>query len=612
MKSFIGFTCEDRFIGQGCKPDDAGGDDGEITPDIPPEIVANGAFWDFRTQSREYIGGGLPITYGGPAFSEAGVSFDGVDDALNYGYGRQALPGLPNPSGDFTLEFYGLNLAGNNGSVFGCEAGGQAPRGFHVYYRTSPSRLSLVIPTTTLQMPTVNDIPVNEAFHFAIEREGDTFRAYLNGAVAATWTQSGPIQNPNRAWFFARRASGDYMAMSLAACRITPFAVYKGAFNPPSIPDPQVSPFSAIGTELVEGVRTWFNSPSMLRDGGKVLFPIVGPSSVNLHSWDLGNGAVATPHVATTGAGDDHNDGAIIRLASGKYLMASTGHNVKSLEVAIGDAPNAMTENNIGLQLGSGNYSYTNIFEIVGDAIYLFGRGGSPWSARYSRSEDGGITWEPYTIWAEDAANRPYVRYCKTSPTRIDFILTDGHPNAVPTNSVYHGYIEGNIFHKTDGTPLALPAKPSDFTKIHDGATDGIAWVSGLQLVSGSVVACYSVHSPMQAIQYKRAILSGNTWSGETVCGNAGAGLYINEPYYLGGFCNHPTDLNTMFASINDFGTHQLYRLTKAAGVWTEEQLTQGYKNFRPQVCNGALTYLRGDYMSYTSYAGVKVRGVRL
>lgn len=588
----------------------------------PAEVPANVIAWaDLREDGLEYVAGETGVTDGAPVHGTDGAAFDGVDDAISWGIAATAFSTM-NGSGDFCLELFGLNVANEGGSVFGTD-NGSGTRGFHLYYRLSPSRFEIICNTDAgLSTASIATPPVDTPMHFAIERSGANFTAYINGGSVATWTNAGVIVDPGRPFRLARRNTTDYKVMSLAAIRLTNHVRYGGAFTPPATPtylrDPDAGNLVTYGAKLALGARTWFNSPSMIRDGDVVYFPIIGigGTKARLMEWNTVSGVVATAHTSTTAGGDDHNEGAIIKLADGSWLFGSVGHNVDTFEMARGATPQTMTEANIAAQLAEIGMSYCNLAQLEGeenDPIYLFGRAGNPWSAKHSISLDGGATWTAYATWAEDANNRPYVQFWKSSDTRIDFILTEGHPDTLVT-SVYHGYLEGGSFHKADGTVLSpLPINPASFTKVHDGATLGAAWVWDLKRIGGELVACYSANIAGNH-RYFRAVLSGATWTAETIVSNAGPGLYVAQPNYAGGLCGHPTNKDIAFCSVSDGGAHQLWRFTRdGGGTWTGEQLTSGsQKCFRPDTCDGALTYVKGFYLSYQNFGDCNIWGASL
>ena len=59
----------------------------------------------------------------------------------------------------------------------------------------------------------------------------------------------------------------------------------------------------------------------------------------------------------------------------------------------------------------------------------------------------------------DDPRTRPYAQYT-AGGDRVDFIVTDGHPDSVGS-SAYHGYLRGGQVHDSYGRVLARSATPS-------------------------------------------------------------------------------------------------------------------------------------------------------
>src|SRR5690606_20368411 len=99
-------------------------------------------------------------------------------------------------------------------------------------------------------------------------------------------------------------------------------------------------------------------------------------------------------------------------------------------------------------------------------------------------------------------------------------------------------------------------------------------------------------------------------WNGSARVDNevcaAGTYLYSEQPYYSGGICIKPDDVNTVFASRETGdGVHQIWKaVTEDGGAnWTLTQRTSGSdKAFRPVVAASKVFYVTGTYTSYTNY----------
>ena len=118
--------------------------------------------------------------------------------------------------------------------------------------------------------------------------------------------------------------------------------------------------------------------------------------------------------------------------------------------------------------------TYSNPFQLAaeGGKIYNFARYLN-WNPTLFTSTNGGSTWSApqLLIQTGTGGTRPYVKYCSDYNQRLDFLYTDGHPDAIPT-SLYHLYYQGGAFYKTDGTLVTTYA---NLPILHDSGQRG--WV---------------------------------------------------------------------------------------------------------------------------------------
>ena len=385
---------------------------------------------------------------------------------------------------------------------------------------------------------------------------------------------------------------------------------------------------------LGAGARTWFNSPVVLADGD-MRYVSAAQDDVRTSrvlAWDIAAGTCKVAHVTSTTAGDDHDEGATIKLADGNFLRVGIGHNVATVYAATGTDMFDLTEFDISADLNRADMTYTNLWQatgLSGDPIYQFGRGGGATIPRpqcYSVSTDGGANWTEYQEWVWDEPNghSPYCQFAgNAAGTQFHVIGTTTHPDLAPTgpvkNKIWHGYFDGTDFRKTDGTVAGtVPILPGDFTTVHDGSATGDnngGWVWDLKWIGSDLVGVFASFPSTTAHRYHRCVLSGGTWSVETVVDDAGQYLYAAQPYYSGGICCHPTDKDILFAAIEDGGgIYQINRLNRvSAGVWTATPLTTGsVPSFRPDTSAGVLTFVRGVYTAYTDFPGCFIMGMTI
>lgn len=585
----------------------------------------------------------VPPTFeGAPTLNATdGLVLNGTDQAARI----CAFEDLMLPAGDFTIELFGLKFgAVSDGSVFGNDnTSAGSDRGPHIYFRTSTNRFIVIFSTSgdgALQTSFNYTPTVGQKIHLCLERSGDTLRLYVDGTALGQQALSGSnaYDEINQTVNIGRRnkSTGDFANISVESVRVCGEALYAGDFTPPKYIAANRSGLD-YGRKLAAGVRTWFNFPSMFGIGGnKVLFGVAcdpksitsggsdGPASF-LWEWDVSTGVSRMVQQGGASQQDDHNEGGVLKLESGDFLWLPMGHNVGDALLYRGSSVDSLSEANIDSALGSLNYSYANLLQLEGatdDPVYLFGRANDPWQQLYSSSTDDGATWGTYTAWLGDGTTRPYLRYAKNGTTRIDFAMTDGHPNE-GTNKVYHGYFENGSFYTSDGTEIvkALPLLPSDFTEVHDGTNNG--WVWDIAVIGGDVHILYSTFPTTSAHRYHRAVYSGSSWSTEIIVNDAGGKLYAVEAYYSGGMVHHPTNANVVFACIEDGSeVYQLNRMDKSTGSWVTTQLTSGAgRSFRPSVSTNplALTWVYEElngtgygYENYTDYAGCCIYGAAI
>lgn len=319
----------------------------------------------------------------------------------------------------------------------------------------------------------------------------------------------------------------------------------------------------------------------------------------------------------------------LVRASDQKILAFYSAHNGANLYMR----PSANAESiktwglevDLDTQLGGDQYSYptpVQLLDETNDPIYLFFRAfetGTYRSFKFSKSTDGGTTWAAETTLFTVANQRPYFQVFKTSETRIDFAVTDGHPAEIATNSLYHFYYEGGNYYKSDGTLIgdsgALPLGPSDVTKVYDGASVP-CWVWDIA-IDGSVPVIVYATFPTAASdhRYSYARWTGATWEAHEIC-QAGGPLYAAETYYSGGVSFDHTNPDTTYCSRQVSGQFELFRYVTAdnGATWTATQLTSGSStpNMRPYTPLGSsmpVLWMRGRYTTFTDYDTALTRG---
>lgn len=383
----------------------------------------------------------------------------------------------------------------------------------------------------------------------------------------------------------------------------------------------------------VSGAWTWFNDPRVAYLGADhfAVGAIHNAGRVVIADLDGDDYQQSLP-AHTFHQRDDHDNPAIIKLASGYLLAAYCGHTtatsifvVKSTNT--NDASAWGTPLNLDASFGHSSYSYANLIQLDSGRIYFFFRAinatTTDYAWHYSYSDDDGVTWVTGVQISE--TNRPYHKFRKNGANRIDIIRNDGHPDAVSTNGTYHLYLldtAGVItFHKSDGSVMGSPPfAGAACTEIYNATTGGgRSWIWDVVNDAGLPVVTFARFPGATATvaldhRYHQARWNGSAWVVNEICA-AGGELYAAQDFYSGGVITDPSDIDTVYCSrkvdsngvLSATGVHQLFRYVTANGgtTWTGTQLTFGaLPAIRPYIPDGSskLFYVTGRYTTYTDY----------
>jgi hypothetical protein len=384
---------------------------------------------------------------------------------------------------------------------------------------------------------------------------------------------------------------------------------------------------------MVDGVRTWFNSPVMASSLRKLWFggfPRTGemPKIAEL-DLDTGEIVVGTINQAV-GETDDHDDPSIIRLKSGYLLAVFSHHNgdcwaARSTNKEDASAWEAAVKIEDNLQI-----AYAQVMQAdYQDTIYHFCRynvgAGTHYPQGFFTSTDDGATWSTFTEFVSTGNTRPYFRWWRTSGTRFDFICTTGQPDEA-INSLYAGYVlidplTGALtIYKSDGTLIGdasdLPLSLSDLTLVYDGTTSE-CWIWDYKRVKGTLTAVFAVFPShaTTAAEYHQARLVEGVWTTEKICdaGTTGTAdyLYAVQQHYSGGVTQDPNDIDKVYVSrefgASDFRVHAVEKIDSTWTItdWLSEFLTYQV-NARPYAWNvngkTFVTFWGGTYASFSNY----------
>lgn len=408
---------------------------------------------------------------------------------------------------------------------------------------------------------------------------------------------------------------------------------------------------------LNNGCWTWFNSPVASYDSA---------SSAIYIGWVDSNGNVLVGKYSPTyellqyaqlhdslGV-DDHDNPAVLPLASGKILACYSQHggdSYSSTTTSAGDIRAWAAE----VAVGTVSDSYALLAQTgdTNDTVWWFSRDTNS-VRQYRVSTNDGASWATAVGLFAVATLRPYHRICVGSgdANRIDHLFTNEHPKDGPTSSVYHFYqiidSSGTFYtlYKSDGTtigaynldgtahtgtPPSLPLGPSNVTQIYDGSTNK-AWIVDLCWVGSTLTAGYVVYTTTTNTDdthaYYRAQLTSGSWASDLICDGGTDipnGIYPDatpdaEPQYSGlfAFDVHTADRvyvsRKLGANVSGTGDQRIEQWDKS-GTWAKTlDITgvsaggsTGHINARPmRVDNSSTTrilYWSGVYSSWSSFA---------
>src|SRR5690606_18841846 len=186
---------------------------------------------------------------------------------------------------------------------------------------------------------------------------------------------------------------------------------------------------------------------------------------------------------------------ALIVLPDGKLMAFYNEHNGnvfmrKSINPE--DIGSWEAERIIGQENDSFNYTYTNPVQLQNEdnRIYVFGRKVGPtrsfdqWRHYFRFSDDGGDSWSEDIVFLDNGGREdpPYLKVVSDNLSRIDFLVTDGHPKIGDDVSTFHMYYENGMFYQTGGETIGgkddLPIVISEINKVYDGANSGVrSWI---------------------------------------------------------------------------------------------------------------------------------------
>lgn len=378
----------------------------------------------------------------------------------------------------------------------------------------------------------------------------------------------------------------------------------------------------------IPGLWCWFTNPVSVFYNNKLYFIPIDTVGLNytVHQYDIMQETVNSKNLATSYSSDDHGNGSIlVRNSDKKIIVFGAKHTDDTIRMWVSTEAESISafgnEVSLDSQIGGNTYAYPCPIQLTGEAnepIYLFYRNRiglqSIWDGQhYSISADGGSTWSTgvkfFSYTAGENEQRPYFHYAQNGTDRVDFLCTDGHPNEVATNSVYHFYLTGGKWYKSDGTEITgdLPLTPDRVTKVYDGTTIR-AWVWDIAVnSSGNPVIVFSTFpNSTNDHRYNYAVWTGTDWSIHEIC-TAGGYLYAAEKYYSGGVTIDKGNPSIVWCSRNIDSKWSIWRyMTIDSGAtWSGSEQSSPTTDIqaRPYCAKGATNdepiWWYGTYITY-------------
>ncbi|HEU5151561.1 MAG TPA: FG-GAP-like repeat-containing protein [Iamia sp.] len=401
---------------------------------------------------------------------------------------------------------------------------------------------------------------------------------------------------------------------------------------PTDTPDATPQPRRAGGRAAVaaEPVRVlnpnggwcWWQSPRAIvtRDGELLATSVPAPPGAggrrranDVTAYDLARGRADVSTVMSGRlASDDHNNGAVLELPSGRVVTAWAGHSEEPyVHVAWRDRGSATWQTGVQVHRPEAadptptpgfepvaNVTYANLVwapqENGGQGrLYNFfrGRGHQP---VVMVSDDQGPTWTYLGEVFARPRSRPYVHYAAGPDGRIWFTVGLGHPHVARANPVYAGYLRDGRMYRSDGTyvtDLGRPVDPSRFTLVFQSTeTNPITWAPstyrsfddtdawGSDLVvdaTGAPVMTFTVRRPQRSPVAGKifrqdaywARLDPGTGRWEVVrVGDAGSELFDNQLSYTGLTSIDPTDPYRVYMATDVDPAHGAPLVSRATG----------------------------------------------
>ena len=373
-----------------------------------------------------------------------------------------------------------------------------------------------------------------------------------------------------------------------------------------------------------DGIWTWFTDPrAVFRNGATYVGWVNAAGTCGISKLVHSTGVVTSFALSATGLEiDDHNNTAVHFLPDGRIMALYCKHNDTSgMRYRISTYPEDISAWSAEVLLAALTkpVSYSNPHYLSAtEKTYLHyrsGLGGNGTNPMNVRAFDG-ASWDTERTWITQNDERPYIKSVSNGVDRIDFLLTNCHPNEGQAK-VYHCYmqLDGSVekLYKSDGTLIGTgPVTPADCTLIYDGITVD-SWIWDIAYGhDGHPRILFSRFPSTTDHRYMFTRWTGATWTAPVEIAAGGTYLYAAEPYYSGGLCFDAQNADVVYLStqVGSYWEVQEWRTPDSGLTWakardiTSASTVRNCRPYSPRNHDGrcAVLFWRGSYATFTNY----------
>lgn len=329
---------------------------------------------------------------------------------------------------------------------------------------------------------------------------------------------------------------------------------------------------------------------------------------------------------------DDHNQGAIIVLPSGKLAVFYSSHvdTVTRWKVSTAAAPDITgfgTQKTIAAAPDAGTVTYSQPI-ILGDNVYVFrrinidGGNGRPQQMcvdTVAAVEAGTATFATRTTLLTNGAQRPYPLFALNGEDRIDVFTTNSHPGEDTSVSLYHMYMQLDgatlKYYQSDGTEITDPPFDVDaeltLVQAATGAAQNESFTREIRIGADGHPRCLSFRYPGGAdnVEYWHHRWTGSAWV-NTKLSEGTDNLADADNLDAPGLCFDGKDTSIIYMATGapaEIGKYKLNEATSTVTLLSMITSSSASHNARPfspldYGANISLTWHRGTYVTFSDY----------